>query len=159
MYKKRGRPNKDVESINNNEDQFATRFFNFMIKHLDIIISQVSIPQINLDIGTRFTPSSAGSAPDHQKYHVDDINELTPCALLYVIGMMLRTIEIANIIGMASRIIFGRFILSECAMVEVTTIREGCEFEDTDYLDEEEGVEKLKYVKGNFILLPHKEKI
>jgi hypothetical protein len=77
MYKKRGRPNKDVESINNNEDQFATRFFNFMIKHLDIIISQVSIQQINLDISTGFTPSGAGSAPDHQKYHVDGINELT----------------------------------------------------------------------------------
>jgi hypothetical protein len=70
---------------------------------------------------------------------------------------MLRTIEIANTIGMASCIIFGRFILSRCAMVEVTTIREDCEFEDTDYLDEDEGVEKLKDVKGNFILLPHKD--
>jgi hypothetical protein len=73
MYKKHGRHDIDVESTNN-EEQFATQFFNFMRKHPDIIISQVSVPQINLDI----TPSSAGSTPDHQKYHVDDINELTP---------------------------------------------------------------------------------
>jgi hypothetical protein len=51
MYKKRGRHNIDAESINN-EEQFATQFFNFMRKHLDIIISQVSVSQINLDIGT-----------------------------------------------------------------------------------------------------------
>jgi hypothetical protein len=51
MYKKRGRLDTDAESTNN-EEQFATQFYNFMRKHPDIIISQVSIPQINLDIDT-----------------------------------------------------------------------------------------------------------
>jgi hypothetical protein len=36
-------------------------------------------------------------------------------------------------------------------------IREGCELEDLYYLDEEEGIEKLKVAKGNFILWPHKD--
>jgi hypothetical protein len=44
MYKKRGRHNKDVESKNNDEEQFASPFFNFMRKHPNIIISHVSIP-------------------------------------------------------------------------------------------------------------------
>jgi hypothetical protein len=62
--------------------QFETQFFNFMRKHPNTIISQVSIPQINLDIGTASpwavpAPSSAGSAPDHQNYLMDDINEPT----------------------------------------------------------------------------------
>jgi hypothetical protein len=39
----------------------------------------------------------------------------------------------------------------------VTTIREGHEFEDLDYPDEEEGIGKLKDAKGNFILYPHKD--
>jgi hypothetical protein len=51
MYKKRGRHDIDGESVNN-EEQFATQFFNFMRKHTYIIISQVSVPQINLDIVT-----------------------------------------------------------------------------------------------------------
>jgi hypothetical protein len=42
-------------------------------------------------------------------------------------------------------------------VVEVTTIRQGHEFEDLDYLDKEEGIEKLKDAKGNFILWPHKD--
>jgi hypothetical protein len=33
-------------------------------------------------------------------------------------------------------------------MVEVTMIREGHEFEDLDYPDEEEEIEKLKMLKG-----------
>jgi hypothetical protein len=49
MYKKHGRHNIDAESANN-EEKFVTQFFNFMRKHLDMIISQVSVPQINLDI-------------------------------------------------------------------------------------------------------------
>jgi hypothetical protein len=53
---------------------------------------------------------------------------------------------------MATRIMHGRLIPTECAVVKVTTIREGHEFEDLDYLDEEEGIEKLKDVKENFIL-------
>jgi hypothetical protein len=69
MYKKCGRHDIEATYVNN-EEKFATLFFNFMRKHPDLIISQVSIPQINLNIGTA-TPqvvpplSSAGSAPDH----------------------------------------------------------------------------------------------
>jgi hypothetical protein len=44
-------------------------------------------------------------------------------------------------------------------VVEVTMIKEGCEFEDLDYPDEEEGIKKLKDAKGNFILWPRKDKI
>jgi hypothetical protein len=66
MYKKRGRHDIDAESVNN-EDQFTTQLFNFIRKHLDIIINQLYLPQINLDIGTALppspAPSSAGSAP------------------------------------------------------------------------------------------------
>jgi hypothetical protein len=51
MYKKRGRLDTDAGS-GNNEEQFATQFYNFMRKHPEIVISQVSISQINLDIGT-----------------------------------------------------------------------------------------------------------
>jgi hypothetical protein len=138
----------DAESANNKE-QFATQFYNFTGKHLDFIISQVLIPQINLDIGTAppwavLALSSADSTPDQQKYHVDDINEPTPCTLLYVKGRMLRTIKVTDAIAMATRIMHGRPISSECVVVEVIRIREGHEFADLDYPDEEEGIEKLK---------------
>jgi hypothetical protein len=96
--------------------------------------------------------STAVSAPDHQKYLVDDINEPTPCTLLYVKGSMLRTIEVVDANVMATRILHGQPIPSYCVVVEVTTIREGHEFEDLDYLDEDEMIEKLKDAKGNFIL-------
>jgi hypothetical protein len=76
MYKKHERHDKDVESANNDEEKFATQFFNFLRKHSDIVISHVSVPQVNLDIDTGFTPSSADSAPDNQKYLVDDIKEV-----------------------------------------------------------------------------------
>jgi hypothetical protein len=62
-------------------------------------------------------------------------------------------------IVMATRIMHGWPVASECVVVEVTTIREGHEFEDPDYLDEEEGTEKLKYAKGNFILWHSKDTI
>jgi hypothetical protein len=123
MYKKRGRHDKDAESTNNDEEQFATQLFNFITKHPYIVISHVSIPQINLDIGTEFTLSSTGSSPNNLKYHVDDIIEATPCTLLYVKGRMLRTIKVADAIVMASRIMHSRSVSSECAMVEVITIR------------------------------------
>jgi hypothetical protein len=45
---------------------------------------------------------------------------------------------------MATHIIHSRPVLSECAVVKVTTIREGREFADLDYPDEEEWIEKLK---------------
>jgi hypothetical protein len=93
--------------------------------------------------------SSAGSAPDQQKYLVDDINEPTPCTLLYVKGRILRTIEVADTIMMTTRIMHGQPVPSECAVVEVTTIREDREFDDLDYLDGEEGIEKLKDAKEN----------
>jgi hypothetical protein len=128
-----------------------------MRKHPHIIVSQVSVPQINLDIGTRFTPSSVDSTPDNQKYHVDDINEPTPYTLLYVKCMMLRTIEVVDAIVMATHIMHGRPIPSECAVVKVTTIREHHEFNDLDYPEEEEGIEKLKDAKGNFIVWPRKD--
>jgi hypothetical protein len=156
MYKKRGRHDIEVESINN-EEQFASQFFNFMRKHPKLVISQVFVPQINLEVGTAMpqvvpAPSNVGSTPDNQKYPVDDINKPTPCTLLYVKGRTLRTIKVADAIVMTTRIMYGQPIPSECAMVEVTTIREGCEFEDLDYPDEEEGIEKLKDAKGNFII-------
>jgi hypothetical protein len=36
-------------------------------------------------------------------------------------------------------------------------IREGHEFKDLDYLDEEEGIEKMKDAKGNFIVWTRKD--
>jgi hypothetical protein len=83
----------------------------------------VSVPQINLDIGTGFTLSSADSTPDHQKYHVNDINEPTPCILVYIKGRTLRTIKVVDAIVMATHIMHGWPISSECAVVKVTTIR------------------------------------
>jgi hypothetical protein len=62
----------------------------------------------------------------------------------YVKGRTLRTIEVADAIVMATHIIHSRPVLSECAVVKVTTIREGREFADLDYPDEEEWIEKLK---------------
>jgi hypothetical protein len=53
---------------------------------------------------------------------------------------------------MATRIMHGRPIPSECEVIEVTTIKEDRRFEDLDYPDNEEGIEKLKDPKGNFIL-------
>jgi hypothetical protein len=83
---------------------------------------------------------------------VDDINEPTPCTLLYVKGRTLRTIDIVDTIVMATHIMHGQHIPSECTVVKMTTIREGHEFEDLDYPDKDEGIEKLKDAKGNFIL-------
>jgi hypothetical protein len=42
-------------------------------------------------------------------------------------------------------------------VIEVTTIREVLEFEDRDYPDEDEGIEKLVDVTGTFILWCHKD--
>jgi hypothetical protein len=69
MYKKHGRHNIEAKSANN-EEQFASQFFNFMRKHPKLIISQVYVPQINLEVGTATpqvvpTLSSASSAPDN----------------------------------------------------------------------------------------------
>jgi hypothetical protein len=82
MYKKHGRHDIEAEYVNN-EEQFASQFFNFMRKHSELVISQVSVPQIKLEVGTAMPQvvpplSSVGSSPDNQKYLVDDINEPTP---------------------------------------------------------------------------------
>jgi hypothetical protein len=161
MYKKNGRHDIEAESANN-EEQFASQFFNFLGKHPELVLSQVYVPKINLEVGTAMpqvvpAPSSAGSTPDNQKYPVDDINEPTPCTLLYVKGRTLRTIEVDAAIVMATRIMHGRPVPSECAVVKVTMIREGHEFEDLDYPDKEEGIEKLKDAKRDFISWPHKD--
>jgi hypothetical protein len=161
MYKKHGRHDIEAESTNS-EELFSSQFFNFLRKHLELIISQVSIPQINLEVGIAMPQvvlalSSAGSAPNNQKYPVDDINEPTPCTLLSVKGRTLRTIKVADAIVMATHIIHGRPVPSECAVVKVIVIREGHEFEDLDYPDEEEEIEKLKDAKGNFILWSRKD--
>jgi hypothetical protein len=51
MYKKHGRHDIEAESTNN-EEQFASQFFRFTTKHPEPVISQVSVPQINLKVGT-----------------------------------------------------------------------------------------------------------
>jgi hypothetical protein len=71
---------------------------------------------------------------------------------MYVKGRTSRTIEVAKATVMPNRILHGWPIPSECAVVEVTTNREGSEFEDLDYPDEDEIIEKLVDAKGTFIL-------
>jgi hypothetical protein len=121
------------------------------------------IPEINLDLGATvqqpFAPSSAGSTPnrDKGKYPMDDIRDPTPCTLMYVKGRTSRTIKVAEATMMPSRKLHGQPIPTECEAVEVTMIREGREFEDLDYPDEDEGIEKLVDAKGTFILQPRKD--
>jgi hypothetical protein len=118
---------------------------------------QIPSPEINLDLGATvqqpFASSNVSSAPniDKDKYPVDDIKDPTPYTLMYVKGRTSRIVEVAEDTVMPSHIHHGRPILAECAVVEVTTIREGCEFEDLDYPDEDEGIEKLGDAKGTFI--------
>jgi hypothetical protein len=55
---------------------------------------------------------------------------------------------------MPNRILHGRPVPAECAVVKVTTIREGChEFEELDYPNEEDSIEEL------VILWPRKDTI
>jgi hypothetical protein len=157
LYKKR----KTQEIVHNTEETFAQQFFNFMRKNSQYVV-QMPSPEINLNLNATLQQplalSSASSAPnrDKDKYPVDDIKDPTPCTLMYVKGRTSRTIEVAEVTVMPSRILHGRPILAECAVVEVTTIREGHEFEDLDYPNEDEGIEKLVYAKGTFILWPHR---
>jgi hypothetical protein len=125
-------------------------------------VVQIPIPEINLNLSASVHPfalSSAGSTPnrDKDKYPMDDITDPTPCTLMYVKGRTSRTIEVVEAIAMLSRILHGQPVPAECAVVEVTTIREGCEFEDLDYPDEDQGIEKLVDAKGTFIHLPRKD--
>jgi hypothetical protein len=85
---------------------------------------------------------------------VDDINEPTHCRLLYVKGRTLRTTKVADAIVITTHIMHGQPIPPECAVVEVTMIRKGHEFEDLDYPDKEKGIEKLKDAKENSIQWP-----
>jgi hypothetical protein len=142
------------------EDTFAQQFFYFMRKTHNMLY--MSIPEIKLDLGATvqpFAPSSVGSSPnkDKDKYPMDDIMDPIPCTLMYVKGRISRTIEVAEANVMHSRILHGRHIPAECAVVDVTMIKEGYEFEDHDYPDEDEGIEKLVDAKGTFILSPHKD--
>jgi hypothetical protein len=83
---------------------------------------------------------------------MDDIKDPTHCTLMYVKDRTSRTIKVVETTMMPSCILHDRPIPAECAVVEVTTIREDREFEDLDYLDEEEEIEKLVDAKGTFIL-------
>jgi hypothetical protein len=123
-------------------------------------VVQMPILEINLNLGTSVQPfalSSARSAPnrDKDKYPMDDIKDPTPCTLMYVKGRTSRTIEVAKATMMPSCMLHGWLVPTECVVVEVTVIREGCEFEDLDYPDEDE-IEKLVDAKGTFILWPAK---
>jgi hypothetical protein len=76
---------------------------------------------------------------------------------MYVKGGTSRTIDVAEATMMPSHILHGWPIPAECAVVNVTMIREDHEFEDLDYPDEGEGIEKLVDAKGTFILWPCKD--
>jgi hypothetical protein len=76
---------------------------------------------------------------------------------MYVKGGTSSTIEVAEATVMPSHIFHGWHVPVECAVVEVTTIREGGQFEDLDYPNEDEGIEKFVDSNGTFILWPHKD--
>jgi hypothetical protein len=120
----------------------------------------MEVPEINFDLGATVQPfalSSVGSAPNKDKYHVDEIKDPTPFTLMYVKGRTSRTIEVAEATMIPSHILHGRPVRVECAVVEVTMIRKGHEFEDLDYPDAFEGIEKLVDAEGTFILWTHKD--
>jgi hypothetical protein len=139
MYKKC----KTQEISHNAEETFAQQFFNFMRKPPQYVL-QMPSSEINLDLGATvqqpFALSSTSSAPnrDKDKYPVDDIKDPIPCTLMYVKGRTLRTIEVAEATLMLSHILHDRPIPTKCAVVKVTTIREGREFKDLEYPDEDE---------------------
>jgi hypothetical protein len=55
------------------------------------------------------------------------------------------------------KVIRGKHNTGCYTVVEVTTFREGREFEDHDYHNEEKGIEKLVDAKGTFILWSRKD--
>jgi hypothetical protein len=109
---------------------------------------------ITLSLFQPFALSNTDSTPNKDKYHVDDINDPTPYTLMYVKGRTSRPIDAAEANVMPSRILHDRPVPAECAMVEVTMIREGREFEDLDYPNEDVGIEKPVDAKGTFIPWP-----
>jgi hypothetical protein len=156
LYKKR----RTHEPTHNDEEAFAQQLFNFMRKKTPQYVVQMPVPKINLDLdGTvqPFAPSSVGSTLNKDKYPMDDIKDSTPCTVVYIKGRTSKTIEIVKAIVMSSCIHHGRPIPTECVVVEVTMIREGHEFEDLDYPNEEEGIEKLVDAKRTFITWPRKD--
>jgi hypothetical protein len=76
---------------------------------------------------------------------------------VYVKSRTSRTIKVAEATVMPSCILHGLPIPTECAVAEVTTIREGHEFENLDYPNEDEGIEKLVDAKKTFIHWPRKD--
>jgi hypothetical protein len=101
---------------------------------------QIPIPEINLDLSDvvhPFTSSSDGFIPNKDKYLVVDIKDHTPYTLMYSKGRTSRTIKVVEAIVMPSPILHSRPIPVQCAVVEVTTITEGHDFEDLDYPNEE----------------------
>jgi hypothetical protein len=68
------------------------------------------------------------------------MTSMNPPLAHHVKGRTLRTIEVVIAVVMATRIMHGQPGPSECAVVEVTTIRECREFKDFDYPNEEEGI-------------------
>jgi hypothetical protein len=124
-------------------------------------VMHMPILEINLNLSVSiqpFAPSSDISAPnrDKDKYLVDDIKDPTPCTLMYINGRTSRTIKVLEATVMPSRIFHGQLVPAECAVFEVTMIREAHEFEELDYPDEDEGIEKLFDAKVTFILWPRK---
>jgi hypothetical protein len=126
-------------------------------------VVQMTSPEINLDlcitVQQPLAPSSASSAPnrDKDKYLMDDIKDPTPCTLMYVKGRTSRTIEVTKATVMPSRILHDQHVPVECAVVKMTTIREGHEFEDLDYPNEDEGIETPVDAKGTSIFWPRKD--
>jgi hypothetical protein len=145
MYKKCRTHDEDTEPVHNDEEAFAQQFFNFLRKTPQYVV-QIPIPEINV------ASRSADSAPDKQKYSMDYINNPTPCTLFYIKGKKSMDIEVASAIMVTDHILHGQPIPIECAVVKVTTIREGHEFEDLDYPDKEERIVKLRDTKGTFML-------
>jgi hypothetical protein len=148
--------------VHNTKETFAQQFFNYMRKNPQYVVQMPSL-EINLDLSATvqqpFAPSSADSTPNRDKdmYPMDDVKDLTPCTLMYVKGRTSRTIEVVEPTVMPSRLYHGQLIPVECVVVKVTMIREGHEFEDLDYPDEDEGIEKLVDAKWSFILWPRKD--
>jgi hypothetical protein len=83
---------------------------------------------------------------------MDDIKDLIPCTLMYVKGRTWKTIEVAEATMMPGWIHHRWPVPVERVVVKVTMIREGCDFKDFEYPDEDEGNEKLVDPKETFIL-------
>jgi hypothetical protein len=102
-------------------------------------------------------PSSNCSKPSTLNPRVLSVR--LPEKKIYLGGMSILSILLSlkpgchtDTIMMPGCIIHGRPVPSKYVVVEMSMIKEGCEFEDLDYPNEEKGIEKLKDAKRNFIL-------